>query len=93
MPWESQNGKSNNRKPQGVARVQNDIKRAKRPGVQLNLKCPKDKPCHMSGSDSDVSTDYGSITNLLGHEVSCIGHYSRASFYIYSFFNIQNIID
>ena len=42
----------------------------RQPSVQLALKCPKGKPCRLNASDSDVSTDYGSITNLLGHDVS-----------------------
>ena len=46
-------------------------KRTKSPGVELALKCPKDKPCQLAGSDSEVSTDCGSITSLLNHDVSC----------------------
>ena len=46
----------------------------RQPSVQLALKCPKGKPCRLNASDSDVSTDYGSITNLLGHDVSYKKH-------------------
>ena len=58
----------------------------RQPSVQLALKCPKGKPCRLNASDSDVSTDYGSITNLLGHDVS----YKR-SIYKYNFWLLLNI--
>ena len=45
-------------------------KRSKVPTVQIALRCPKDQSCEFSASDSDGSTGYGSITNLLSHEVS-----------------------
>ena len=57
----------------------------RQPSVQLALKCPKGKPCRLNASDSDVSTDYGSITNLLGHDVS----YKR-SIYKYNFWLLLN---
>ena len=59
----------------------------RQPSVQLALKCPKGKPCRLNASDSDVSTDYGSITNLLGHDVS----YKR-SIYKCNFWLLLNII-
>ena len=60
-------GNKNNHKHPVIVRT----KRSKGPVVQLALKCPKDKPCPLAGSDSEVSTDYGSITSLLNHDVSC----------------------
>ena len=59
-------GTKNNHKHPVIVRT----KRTKSPAVQLALKCPKDKPCQLSGSDCEVSTDYGSITSLLNHDVS-----------------------
>lgn len=57
-------GNKNNHKHPVIVRT----KRSKGPVVQLALKCPKDKPCPLAGSDSEVSTDYGSITSLLNHD-------------------------
>jgi len=60
-------GNKNNHRHPVIVRT----KRTKRPVVELALKCPKDKPCQLAGSDSEASTDYGSITSLLNHDVSC----------------------
>ena len=63
-------GKDANAKHSVVIDTNNVKKIKKNPGVQLALKCPKSRPCQMSVSDSDGSTEYGSITNLLSHDVS-----------------------
>ena len=54
----------------------------RQPSVQLALKCPKGKPCRLNASDSDVSTDYGSITNLLGHDVSYKRNIQYSNFWL-----------
>ena len=62
-------GKATNRKLPVVTDT-NNVQRIKNSGVQLALKCPKGRPCQISVCDSDGSTEYGSITNLLSHDVS-----------------------